>query len=41
MKGGGRAATLFADDKYTFDERNGCVQGHMFDVKGVGTSAIH
>lgn len=40
MKGGGRAATLFVNDEYSFDE-NGKVQAKMFDVKGVGTSAIH
>lgn len=41
MKGGGRAATLFADDTYSFDKSTGCVQARMFDVKGVGTSAMH
>jgi hypothetical protein len=40
MKGGGRAATLFVNDEYSFDE-NGKIQAKMFDVKGVGTSAIH
>lgn len=39
MKGGGRAATLFSDDEYSFAD--GRVEARMVDVKGVGTSVIH
>lgn len=38
QRSGGRAATFFVDNQYTFDEA-GYVQADMLDVKGIGTHA--
>ena len=39
MRGGGRAANIFLNDSYHFDE-NGSFQADLIDVKGIGTTNL-